>query len=93
MILTRSETLLDAKVILKVSVTERKSLTSGEVRIPKYIFLYNTVLPVTWFYKNSRLLKTLFSFHLEWKSFSKYKYKGATNLEKLTEIYFANRKM
>ena len=59
MILTRSETLLDAKVILKVSVTERKSLTSGEVRIPKYIFLYNTVLPVTWIYKIYGLPKTL----------------------------------
>ena len=47
MILTRSKTLLDAKIIPKVSVTEGKSLTSGEMRIGKCIFLYNTVLSVT----------------------------------------------
>ena len=59
---------------------------------PQIFFLYNTVLSVTWFYKicdlpkATRLLKTLFLFHLEWKSFSKYKYKKITNLDKLTEI-------
>ena len=75
MILTRSKTLLDAKVIPKVSVTEGKSLTSGEMRIGKCIFLYNTVLSVTCFYKicgllnAASLLKTLFQFHLEWNGF------------------------
>ena len=83
MILTRSKTLLDAKVILKVSVTEGKSLTSGEVGIHK-----NAGLP-----KTARLLKILFPFHLEWKSFSKCKYRKITNLDKLTEICFANRRM
>ena len=39
------------------------------------------------------LLKTLFPFHLEWKSFSSYKYKKTTNLDKLTEICFADRRM
>ena len=69
--LTRSKTLLDAKVFLKVSVTEGKRLTSEEVHIHKYFILRNTVLSVTCFYKicilpkAARLLKTLFPFHLE----------------------------
>ena len=99
MILTRWKTLLDAKIILKVSVTEGESLTSGEVRTHKYFILYNTVLSVTCLYKvcvlpkAARLLKTLLPFHLEWKIFSKCKYKKMTNLDKLTEICFANRRM
>ena len=95
------ENLLNAKVILNVSVTEEKSVTSGEVRIHKYSFsfLYNTVLSATCFYKicglykTASLLKTLFPFHLEWNNFSKYKYKKITNLYKLTGICFTNRRM
>ena len=44
-------TLLDVKVILKVSVTDGKSLTSGEVRIHKYFCLYNTLFSLTCCYK------------------------------------------
>ena len=85
MILTRSKTLLDAKVILKISVTEETS-HSREVRIHIYFFMSDTVLSVTCFYKicglprAGRLLKTLFPFHLEWKSFSKCKYKQLQTL-------------
>ena len=47
----------------------RRGEKSGEVRIPKYFFLYNTVLPVTFkiggFPRAARLLKTLFPFDLE----------------------------
>ena len=56
-------------------MTEGKSLTLGEGRIHRY-FLSNTVLSVTCFHKiyglpkAGKLLKTLFPFHLEWKSFS-----------------------
>ena len=79
-------TLLDVKVILKVSVTDGKSLTSGEVRIHKYFCLYNTLFSLTCYYKifslpkAVRLLKTLFPFNLKWESFSKSKYKKLQTL-------------
>ena len=66
---------------------------------PQIFFLYNTVLSVTCFYKISdlpkaaRLLKTLFPFHLEWKSFSKCRYKKNRSLDKLTEICSANQRV
>ena len=62
---------------------------------PQIFFMNNAVLSVTCFYKIyglskvGRLLKTLFLFHLEWKSFSKCKYKNTTNFDKLTGICFA----
>ena len=62
-------------------------------------FFYDTVLSVTCFYKIcglpkvARLLKTFLPFHLEWKSFSKCKYKKITNFDRLTEMCLANRRM
>ena len=38
------ENLLNAKVILKVSVTEEKSVTSAEVRIHKYSFFFFCII-------------------------------------------------
>ena len=98
---TRSKTLLDAKVILKVSVRERKSLNLRKCAYPQIFFLYYTILSVSCFYKIYDLpktalwspLKTLFPFHLECKRFSKCKYKKITNIDKLTEICFWNRRM
>ena len=76
------------------SISDGEDLTSGEVRIHIFFFffLYILYMSVTCFYKicglskAARLLKTLFPFHLEWKRFSKYKYKKVVNLDKLTEM-------
>ena len=71
-----------------MSVTEGKSLTSGEVHVHKYVSLQSCGLP-----KAPGLLKKLFSFHLEWKCCSKCNDKKITNPEKLSETCFANRNM
>ena len=66
---------------------------------PQIFFMYNTVLSVTFFNKicdlprAGRLQKTLFLFHLEWKSLIKCKHKTIANFYKLTGICFANLRM
>ena len=49
----------DSESILKVSVTEEKKLTSKEVSIHKYSFLYDTTFSATFFIKSVISLKLL----------------------------------
>ena len=72
MIFTRSKTLIRCKGHLEGISDRGEKSNFRRGTYPQMLFLYNTLLPVTCFYKicglteAGRLLETLFPFHLEW---------------------------